>query len=182
MSLSPSNHQAKHFLSSPWPRFQLRIPQSTSVLAGLTSMLILVVCLSPAAPDLKLSFGYSCLCLLSFSLRSLFYILLVLRQMHASRLLSPCAAGNVIFLFSQISFVLPFFSWYYLSQSHSCDHSLFWQYFFREGIFPPIFHPSSPLLAFWCFFFIYFSVLSLWTAVSGFVWQLLSYLVLSGAG
>ncbi len=149
VSLSSSSHRAKHFLSSPWPRFQLRTPQSTTVLAGLTSTLALVACLSPAAADLKLLCSCSCLWMSSslFPSKALIcYTLLVLRQTNASRLLSPCAAWNVISLFSQISFVLPFFC-YYLAQSHSCSHSLR-KFLQGEDIF--YLFPSSPLHLAFC--------------------------------
>lgn len=163
MSLSPSNHQAQHFFSSPWPRFQLLTPQSTSVLAGLTSVLTLVVCLSPAAPDSKLSSGASCLCQ-SRSL-SLFPQLMLHSVSSAAKrtALSPslCLCCWKCHLpFSQISFVLAFFCWYYLAHSHSCNRSLF-DIFLQRGDISSLFPPSPILLGlFGVFFFFPFDSLS----------------------
>lgn len=163
MSLSPSNHQAQHFFSSPWPRFQLLTPQSTSVLAGLTSVLTLVVCLSPAAPDSKLSSGSSCLCQ-SRSL-SLFPQLMLHSVSSAAKrtALSPslCLCCWKCHLpFSQISFVLAFFCWYYLAHSHSCNRSLFDNISSERGYFLPFPSLSHPPRPFWSVFFFPFDSLS----------------------
>lgn len=82
---------------------------------------------------------------------------------------SPCEAANVTSLFSQISFVLPFFSWIYLAQSYSCDHFPF----------PP---PVTLLWIFFlCFFFIHMVLCPVIIDFYCSVGQLLSYLLLSGA-
>lgn len=129
MSLSPLNHRAKHFLGAPWPSLQQRTLQSTAALVGLTSRLALVVCLSPAA-DVKLSFVAFCLCPSSA---------LFLCTAYVKFCYTLSAGGNVISLFSRISFVPPFFSWYFLSQSNCYDHSPFDNISLERGFLLPFF-------------------------------------------
>lgn len=157
VSLSPLNYQARHFLSSSWPHFPaVNSPVNRSISwINLHTPAAHSGCLSLSWSTRRKAFLWFLLPLplpveLSLAFHSLCYILLVLQQTHASCLLSPCAAGNVISLFSLNSFVLPFFSRYYLTQSHSCDHSLSDNNSSERGYFPTLFPPLShpPPLAF----------------------------------